>query len=254
MKREQSQTRNLYASIRSRKPLLPANDALRWARLADKLFRNGLVRYGEQVSLWTHDYGLERIGVCAKYSTVRETSPYNPRWKDCRDHRRWIEDTKRAGLRWVGFADEICRGIDHNGWYTDEDCGEVIRGGVWQLPARHGRAQYVAGYVDPNNEGAAAIDFEIIEGERGGSEPYQYREDAQAEAARAADSFAESAADAERRYQREWRASNELAEKLDEWWDELTDVEIRTLADSCRDAVRAAVDALREARAACSNV
>ena len=78
---------------------------------------------------------------------------------------RWVENVS-CGLRRVGFADEIMRGegypraIDHKGWFIhDEDYGEVYRGVVYQLPARHGLPQYVIGYDDPYNDDCALLSF-----------------------------------------------------------------------------------------------
>lgn len=82
------------------------------------------------------------------------------------DNYAWIENTKSAGLRFVGYADEITR-LDHNGWYVDEDQDSTYRGAVWQLPARKGVARYIAGYVDPNNKGAAFVSLDVIS-EKGG--------------------------------------------------------------------------------------
>ncbi len=66
------------------------------------------------------------------------------------DRLRWAEDPASIGLRFVGFADELVgrgRGIEHRGWYTDCDgLGETLRGAVYQLPGRKGRARYLAAY------------------------------------------------------------------------------------------------------------
>ncbi len=106
---------------------------------------------------------------------------YNPsfvpdeekKWHSRSSHYRWVENTGFAGLRTVGFADEIARGIDHKGWFCDPHDfggGEVYRGIVLQLPARNGFPQYVYGYADPCNDDAALIDFDIIIGDFGGTE------------------------------------------------------------------------------------
>src|SRR5690554_4252161 len=105
--------------------------------------------------------------------TKRNTKLFGAWLTDARGRQtseRWCEDTAAAGLRFVGFADELVQfgAIDHKGWYTDPDgFGEVYRGAVWQLPARNGQCLYVAGFVDPCNEGAALIDFDPICGTPG---------------------------------------------------------------------------------------
>lgn len=47
-------------------------------------------------------------------------------------------------FRSVGYADEIVR-IDHKGWYTDSFQDDTMRGVVYQLPARNGKEQFLAG-------------------------------------------------------------------------------------------------------------
>ena len=121
---------------------------------------------------------------------------------------RWIENVS-CGLRRVGFADEIARAeghyrmIDHKGWFTDDDgmSGEVYRGVVYQLPARHGLTQYVYGYDDPDNDGCALLCFDPVTDK--------------IEAAKQADRFAEILAEQERDYQRAWSAGRRF-EDLDE--------------------------------------
>jgi hypothetical protein len=135
---------------------------------------------------------------------------------------RWIESPRDAGLRFVCWADEAggrySRAIDHKGWFTSEDnfTGEVLRGAVYQLPGRGGRPLFVAAYGDPNNGsadqgGPALFDFEsVFEGEAGEESP-SLNEGAK-EAARAADSFAERAAESEREYQEAWQAGSRWAD------------------------------------------
>ena len=137
---------------------------------------------------------------------------------------RWIENASR-GLRLVGFADEIAR-IGHKGWYTDDDCAfETYRGIVYQLPARRGQTQYVYGYADPNNDDCALLCFDV--------------EADKADAARAADRFAEVCAETERDYQRAWHAGREY-EGLE---DEIKSMrkEALTIAEEMRAAKRASI-------------
>jgi hypothetical protein len=114
---------------------------------------------------------------------------------------RWIENVSR-GLRFVGYADDIAR-LNHKGWYIrDEDYGEVYRGVVYQLPARHGLPQYVYGYADPCNDDCALICFDV--------------EADKADAARAADRFAEIFAEHERDYDRAASAKQHYDDLADE--------------------------------------
>lgn len=145
---------------------------------------------------------LDAIRRCAPWvkSYNKWTRPYNPRIDDT--SQRLIEDTDAAGLRFVGFADELAN-LRHIGWCTSPDgwCEDVMRGAVWLLPARHGCSQYVYGYVDPWNDDAALIEFEPIEGERGGTGYSAATDQAATDAARCADSMAEHAAEKVRDYE-----------------------------------------------------
>lgn len=142
----------------------------------------------------------------------RLTSPYNPPFNGAY---RWIEDTDRAGLRWAGWADEICRSIQHRGWFSDSEFqSEVYRGAVWRLPGRNGAAVYVTGYADPCNDGAALIEFDPIYGERLESE---YDTDSELlTAAYSADSIAERFAEDERRYSELWHAARRVEDTRSE--------------------------------------
>jgi len=136
---------------------------------------------------------------------------------------RWIERPQSVGLRFVGFADEVCRrnhaylsGLDHGGWHTHPDhMSELVRGVVYRLTGRNGRARYVAGYADPYNPGAACLDFEtIFEGEEvdpvwGGCASY---DQGARDAARHGDSIAETMAENEREYQAAFSAGTRFAE------------------------------------------
>ncbi len=118
------------------------------------------------------------------------------------DGLRWIENASQ-GLRFTGYCDKINRFIDHTGWFTNEFQEEKLRGVVYQLPARKGKAQFIAGYTDPCNDDCARIDFNNIY-------------DDENEAARAADRIAEKTAESEREYNEAWQAGNDYAEKGEE--------------------------------------
>ena len=177
----------LYAATRTHHRHVPASEVLNWIRSKDR-----------------------RVTQYPKWG-----APYNPRI-DGQDHVRWIENIGEAGLRSCGFADEIVSSIEHKGWYADPHGFDdnVYRGIVCQLPARNGFPQYVYGYADPNNEGAALIDSDIIEGQLNGDE-----DNASAEifaAARAADSMAQRYAEEEKDYQMKESARIAAEEKRDE--------------------------------------
>lgn len=144
-------------------------------------------------------------------------NPYNPAFKSDTyrtvGQLRWIENTDRAGLRFVGHADELDKSIQHNGWYIDSFQDDTYRGAIWQLPGRNRQNVYVVGYVDPNNPGAALIDFDAIYGEPSWRD--RYDDDDLRDAARAADRMAELFAEAEREFQLK-DAAERRAEELRE--------------------------------------
>lgn len=127
----------------------------------------------------------------------------------------WFERPADIGLREVDHADEIYpEAIKHRGWYTDDDrMNETVRGHVWQLPAKNGRARYVSGFQDPWNDGQGVIDRHDI---TIGDSREEYDDQARREAALAADSIAERYAEEERDYQRAWRAGADAQEALEE--------------------------------------
>lgn len=141
---------------------------------------------------------------------------------------RWIESPEQAGLRFVGFSDELAR-LDHTGYFLEPEgwSGEVARGAVYQLPSRDGRPVYVEavrlgsegkrGWSEQcGREGAAIVYLgERHLGERGGDENARsrdYNESAVREAARGADSEAEILAERERDYQEAMEAGRKCGE------------------------------------------
>jgi hypothetical protein len=75
----------------------------------------------------------------------------------CKDGTRYCDNVS-AYFRESGDAHKIIS-LRHTGWYVTNDCDEVTRGIVLQIPARHGVAQYVAAYTDPWNDNAASVDL-----------------------------------------------------------------------------------------------
>lgn len=132
---------------------------------------------------------------------------WNPPFKAYGEsHMRWIENPSACGLRFVGFAHEIIR-LDHTGYYLDDYCGETVQAVVYQLPARYGQACYVYGYADPYNgkkghefTNPACLSFDIEAGQFGGCDGRASNDDGARDAARFADSIAESFADKTREY------------------------------------------------------
>lgn len=66
---------------------------------------------------------------------------------------RFFESAAASGLRFVGYADALQRSIDHTGWFTDEFQESKLRGAVFQLPAKDGRARFLPAYQESDNDG-----------------------------------------------------------------------------------------------------
>lgn len=154
----------------------------------------------------------------------------------------WIESPSSMGLRFVGYADELVK-LDHMGWFTN-DFGDTMRGVVYQLPGRDGKARFVAGHDNADNGaadngGPAYVDFsQIIESDfeaemhdalRTMGKHYHTperlnpgywaeaaHESARKEAARAADEFTRVQAEHEREYNTAWQAGSMWRDAVDE--------------------------------------
>lgn len=133
---------------------------------------------------------------------------------------RWIEKPSTCGLRFVGYAHDLAT-LKHTGWFVDNDQNETVKGVVFQLPSRNGKAIFVSGYEDWNNgsadsNGPVCLDFDDIEES---DEPAggNYSDDVQnyeaaRDAARYADQLAEWIAENEREYQAAWHAGSRFAD------------------------------------------
>lgn len=89
------------------------------------------------------------------------------------------------------------RWLDHDGWYTDDQCDNVFRPRVWLLP--HGR--FLAGY-DASEWDTMQLNRAVYDDER--------------EAWRAADRMAERDAETERDYSERWQAARDVQDARDE--------------------------------------
>lgn len=132
------------------------------------------------------------------------------------DSLRWIESTEEAGLRFMGWSDELTR-LGHVGWYCDDEGRETLRGGVWQLPARKGKARLLYGYAEmagreEMNPGSACICVSrVVEVSREEAEYIKESDDAR-DAARWADGLAESTAEDRRDYNSAYDEGRKAAE------------------------------------------
>lgn len=133
---------------------------------------------------------------------------------------RVYPDTDSAFRDTVAAHDVSGAGVEHTGWY-DNPHGESFRDGsglcfgvVCQLPGRNGRARYVAGYQFGDWEGGPTLDLTMIY--ESPAESSWDAPDALTDAARAADSMAETMAEKEREYQTAWGAGSAYADKLEQ--------------------------------------
>jgi len=116
------------------------------------------------------------------------------------------------------FVDE-CRNnvdrprVDHHGWFTDPDCGEVCRGIVVQLS----RGRYIAGYYWSMN-GERVYFPEVF--------------DSESDAAYSADNRARVYAEAEREYQERFHEAERLRDRIEDQLKRLREC-IRLRHDSC---------------------
>lgn len=136
-------------------------------------------------------------------------------------------DLARAGLRLVGYCDEIAKpnhshigGIEHTGWFIDADRSDKYRGVVLQFPARNRRAQYIVAYETESDYAGYVIELEsnglpqIHEGEAVTDE-YERTDDAR-DVAYMADQWAERNAEKARDYSESWQLGQRYSEAMDE--------------------------------------
>lgn len=184
-------------------------EALRALELARKDFSNGKSSFVQE---WPWQRG--------HYNVTRQEK------RHASDNYVWIENTDSAGLRFAGFADEILH-LRNSGYCTGEYGEDVYRGAVWQLPARKGVARYIAGYKDPNNDGAAFVDLDVVSetkeslnlwrGQKIHSFPQeQANDEAKHDAALRADSIAQNNAERAREYNKQWQAGARWADMADQ--------------------------------------
>lgn len=139
------------------------------------------------------------------------------------------------GWRDVGDADDIIR-LRHTGWYADTDGSRTYVPHVWQLPARKGNEQYVAGYMESDGGDRAASGYCVLEHDGAKLVIYDTKEDA----AHAANRLAEDDAEEAREYDGRWQEASRA--------DVDRDIARTELAEARAEAANI-IDAWREQRA-----
>lgn len=131
-----------------------------------------------------------------RYSWTGDT-PHNATFSDCGGYAN-LPASMLSGLRDAGESERA--------YYRDSFADETYRGRVWQLPARNGETQFIAGYLD---EPAAYVRLDAT---RNRITIFDDKDDAM----RAADHVAERDAEAEREHDERWQAAREHDEKRED--------------------------------------
>lgn len=146
-----------------------------------------------------------------------------------------------SAFRLKNYADELAR-LDHNGWFADDFQDSTYRGSVLQVSGRGGRARFVPAYEESDSGGYVVDVSRVFEADPAAeresarrqigaahwrpdmeSESYWLEaaaEQAAKDCARAADGFAESAAENARDYSEAWQAGSRfesLGEDVKDW-------------------------------------
>lgn len=169
-------TETLYRNARAAHPTMKAEHALAAAR---RYIAGPLAEYRAKLDAWNAEPDKRRYapGGIANRPKMPEFYRY-PRGLALREA-------------------EKPRYIEHDGWFTDDQCDNVFRPRVWLLP--HGR--FLAGY-DASEWDTVQLDRAVYDDED--------------KAWRASDRMAERDAETERDYSERWQAAREVADACDE--------------------------------------
>lgn len=149
-----------------------------------------------------------------QHASGKWRKPFAGNWQAIADMPRHTSLRSRAyycdnwdNFREVGSAHDVCRSehsraVDHTGWYTDSFQSDKLAGYVLQLPAHKGQPVYIPATKHSLWSGVTLYPNDM--------------HDTPLNCARAADQYAEHAAEAEREYQAQESAKMEIAEKQDE--------------------------------------
>lgn len=200
-------TADLYRRIRTRK----AHTATSALRMARDYIAGPFAQFQADLAAWNAQPDKRRYAP-GGYENRPKLSAFYPS----------KESTPIDGLRDCGNVNAIFpRLFDHSGWYADTDCETLYCGQVWQLPARNGQVQYLAGYVEPASGCVVFVTYDDGTGTPeifAGDNPGNSWDDPEAlkDAARAADALAESDAETEREYRERWDEASQKSDAREE--------------------------------------
>ena len=131
--------KSIYRELRARSRHYNARDAIAAARR----HMIALQDYRAKLDAWRAEPDKRRFAPGGQANRPKYPQLYSSR----------PEPSFLDGLRNCGHVDELFpRAFDHRGYFADSWQERVYRGQVWQLPARDGQCQYVAGYVEPDSD------------------------------------------------------------------------------------------------------
>lgn len=151
------------------------------------------------------------VDTMARAGLFNDANAWRPRWTE--------EDSAFRGT--LAAHDVRGAGVEHRGWFTNPD-GESFRDGsglcwgvICQLSGRKGLERWVAGYQFGGVEGGPSLVLTTVYTSPPSGFSYE-DSDAKGDAARAADSMAERAAESEKEYQTAFRAGSDWSDKGEE--------------------------------------
>lgn len=184
-----------YLYLRHKRKL-PAARALISAR-ADLVRSEGRAEYAPTIRAQAWAGNWQSLDSMPRHTPARRRAYYCDKLPDGWRGGRDAHDVARA---------EGAYRFDSRGWFGDDDCGHagggIFIGVVCQLPARNRVCQYVPAVRNTESDGWTLYPAD--------------RFDSALECARAADGYAESAAEIEREYWAAWQAGVQYADKLQE--------------------------------------
>lgn len=213
---------NVYPVRKGYRRFNPANEALKAARRDVAAYAEALAAGDTKTASRFRRYPRDHSAAVCWQPVETDSPSYAKR----AERLAFVQDVAATGLRHIGNVEAESHGgrntwskRDSCGWYSDNDQFETIFGVVYQLAGRDGKARFVAGYASAGDcDGLPTLDFGTIYSENMRGDFYNESAvdlDAARDAARAADSMAQRAAEDEREYKAAWQAGSQFAERAE---------------------------------------